>query len=391
MYRIGEEEIKAVSELILNGKMWRYTENSNALNFEKELSTWMGSEYTLALTSGTGSLICALVALGIGPGDEVIVPAYTYIATAMAPLALGAIPIIAEVDESLTLDPNDLENKITDRTKAVIPVHINGLPCDLDGIMKVANKHNLYVVEDACQAFGGEYKGKKMGTYGDIGAFSFNYYKLISCGEGGAIITNNRDLFDKCSIYHDCGIGFFSKDRNIEMPYFAGINMRISEVLAAILRVQLTRADGILKDLRDRKAAFSEIIKQNEYVKLSPVNDVDGDCGVKIGIVFDDADKLQQVMSESSAQELELGLECPFYSNRHVFSNWEAVMEKRGSLNEKLNPYTGVEIEYKKDMCKISLDYLERTLYIANDPDLPIDNMIERAKQLNGIIKTVYK
>lgn len=181
MYRVGKEEAEAVSRVILGGSYFKvnniYGETEKAENEMKEL---FGVKNALVMTSGMAALVSGLTALGIGPGDQVIVPAYTYIATAMAVVAVGAIPVIAECDETLTIDPADLERKITGATKAVIPVHIQGFPCDMDRICAVAQKHGLKVVEDACQAVGGKYRGRRLGAIGDSRSADFNQYKLIS-------------------------------------------------------------------------------------------------------------------------------------------------------------------------------------------------------------------
>ena len=185
MLEIGKAEAAAAARVIESTYLFRYGDPkeghaNECLKFERELGKKIGSDHTLLVTSGTAALVCALAGMGVGPGDEVIVPAYTFIASALAPLTLGALPGIAEVDESLTLDPKDVEAKISRRTKAIMPVHMVGLPANLNAIMRVARKHKVKVLEDAAQAFGGRYKGRWLGTIGDIGAYSFNYFKNIT-------------------------------------------------------------------------------------------------------------------------------------------------------------------------------------------------------------------
>ncbi|MDD2502743.1 MAG: aminotransferase class I/II-fold pyridoxal phosphate-dependent enzyme, partial [Clostridia bacterium] len=209
MYRMGQEEVDAVARVVKSGELFRIaSKNHEVDNFEKELAEKVGVEYALFLTGGTTALLTGLMGLGVGPGDEVIVPAYTFMASAMAVIAVGAIPVIAECDETLGLDPDDIERKISPHTKAIIPVHMLGLPCDMDRIMDVANRHGLKVMEDSCQAVGGSYKGKRLGTIGHAGAYSFNYYKVISCGEGGALLTNDRNVFEVAVYQHDGGSAF---------------------------------------------------------------------------------------------------------------------------------------------------------------------------------------
>ena len=196
MYVMGQEEVDAVSRVVASKQLFRYRggEGGETDQFETEWAAKIGAEHAVAVTSGTAALMCGLAGLGIGPGDEVVVPAYTWMATAMAPLAVGAIPIVAEVDSALMLDAADVERKITPRTKAIIPVHMTGHPCDMDALMAVAGKHRLHILEDACQAVGGSYKEKRLGSIGTAGAFSFNHFKIITCGEGGAIVTSDQTV-----------------------------------------------------------------------------------------------------------------------------------------------------------------------------------------------------
>ena len=247
MYRIGKEEIDAVAKVIESRCLFRVNNNLKEVeSFEKEWAEKIGSEYALCLSGGTGALIAALVGLEIGPGDEVIVPGYTFMATALAVLAVGAIPVIAEIDDTLTIDMEDLEKKISQHTKAIIPVHILGFPCNMDAIISLAKKYNLKVLEDACQADGGSYKGKRLGSMGDAGAFSFNDYKILTSGEGGAVVTNDRVVYERALVYHDGGSAFrpYAKDLSIEV--YTGVQYRVSEVTGAILRVQLKRLEGIV-------------------------------------------------------------------------------------------------------------------------------------------------
>ena len=189
---VGEEEITAVSDLLRSQQLFRHRESSEATQMEREAADYLGVKHALMVNSGTSALICALTGVGVGPGDEVIVPGYTFIATAAAVVATGAVPVIAEIDESLGLNPEDVEKKITPFTKAIIPVHMRGVPARLEALIDLAYKNKLKVVEDCCQSVGAEYKGHKVGTLGDAGAWSLNYYKTISAGEGGVVYTNDK-------------------------------------------------------------------------------------------------------------------------------------------------------------------------------------------------------
>ena len=364
MFRMGELEVKAVEKVLMSHKLFRIGEGEEMQvnSFEKEFREKMGVGHCLCLASGTGGLIAALSALGVGPGDEVIVPGYTFIATAIAALAVGAIPVVAEINETLTLDMDDVEKKITPNTKCVMPVHIQGFPCDMDKLMALKEKYGFYVVEDSCQADGGSYKGKRLGTIGDCGAYSFNYFKIISAGEGGAMVTNDIDLYQRAIIYHDCGSAFWSYETPITAPLYTGTNMRVSEVTGAIMRAQLTRLDGILDDLRRVKRTIIEAVKDIPALKPNPSNDMEGDCGVCLPFIFDDVETAIKF-------EKAVGSSRPINTGKHVYSNWTPILEKRGAHSSALNPYENpknahLRLDTTADCCPKTLDILSRSVYI---------------------------
>lgn len=370
MYRMGMEEVEAVAKVIKSGNLSRLNEGLNEVDcFEEELAKIINVEYALCVSSGTTALISALVGLGIGPGDEVIVPSYTFMAAAIAALAVGAIPIITEIDDTLTIDPEDIEKKISPYTKVIIPVHIWGLPCNMNKIMEIANKHNLKVLEDACQAVGGSYKGNRLGSIGDVGAFSFNNYKIISSGEGGAVLTNNRSVYERALIYHDGGTYFRQYAQGLDTPIFTGQQYRVSEISGAILRVQLGRLDGILHDLRRVKQAIMDKLAGEKNISFPRTNDVDGDCATILAFSFKD-----EVSARKFASSEGIGGWIQSEAGKHVYSNWEPVLSKRGAHHESVNPYrmpqnVNLNMNYSKDMCPISLNLLSRTVIIHLHPD----------------------
>ncbi len=370
MYTIGEEEIQAVAEVIRSGKLFRYQgeEHSQADLFEQEWADKIGVRHALAVTSGTASLICALAGLGVGPGDEVVLPAYTFIASALAALAVGAVPVIAEIDESLTLDPADVEAKITPRTRVIMPVHMNGLNCDMDRLMDVARRHDLLVVEDCCQADGGSYRGKRLGSIGHAGGFSFNYFKIISCGEGGAMVTDDDAVFERASLFHDGGCVFFKEGIAQQTPVFAGWNFRFNEILSAVLRVQLTRLEGLLAGLREDKRLVREALEGTSGFTFSRVNDPAGECAVMLCLRFESAERAAGFAAGLS--EAGFAAYSPINSGRHVYSNWESIMEKRGSHDPRGNPfsYGDCDWQYSPDMCPRSLEIMAQTVNIGMSP-----------------------
>jgi len=377
MLKIGEAEARAAARVIRSGELFRYGDAQpnylgECAKFERELATKMGTKYALVVTSGTAALICGLVGLEVGPGDEVIVPGYTFMATALAPLALGAVPVLAEIDESLTMDPEDLEAKITDRTKAIIPVHMLGLPADMDATMRLARRHNVAVLEDACQADGGSYKGRRLGSIGDAGTFSFNYYKNVTCGEGGAIITGDRAAYERAWIHHDGGATFRAQAGDISVPFFAGWNFRMNEILGAVLRVQLRRIDGLLQKTRTHKRRLIEGLADHPRLRFFKHNDHEGGCGTTLGFLFEDEETARAFVTGLESEGVEASMLID--SGRHVYSNWEPLMQLRGSYHPSLDAFRRPEnaasqARYTPDMCPRTLDILSRAVVLSIQPE----------------------
>lgn len=369
MYRIGQEEIDAVARVINSRFLFKINDGlQETLHAENELCDLFGTPHALLMSSGHAALVSALVAMGIGPGDQVIVPAYTYIATAMAVVAAGAIPVICEVDETLTMDPDDMERCITSATRAVIPVHIQGFPCRMDRITEIAKRHGLLVLEDACQADGGSFLGQRLGTLGDASALSFNFYKVITCGEGGALLTRDKNLFERALIYHDSSaVAFFGNQlKDNDTPVFCGNEYRTNELPAAILRVQLSRLDGILADLRERRATVLSLL--GDAVTPLPSHDAAGDCATTLALRFDTAEVADRVARAA-------GGVSPINTNKHVYCNWTPILERRGALHPAMDPFRmeanrNIIPPYSKDMCPRTLDLLAKTVYFSLTPDM---------------------
>ncbi len=386
MYRIGKEEVDAVAELLATKKFFKRVSDLKLIyQVQDRLCNITGAKYTIMTSSGFGSLVSAMTAMGIGPGDEVIIPAYTYIASGSAVLATGAIPVLAEINESCTLDPEDFERKITPHTKAVMPVHIQGFPCDMDAICAIAKKHNIKIIEDACQADGGSYKGKRLGTIGDAGTFSFNYYKLLSSGEGGAILTSDKGIYERALIHHDsCGIAFFGNQLDgSDEEIFVGSEFRASEISAAIMMVQLDRLEGILADLRRNKKAMLDVI--GDRFTPIPSADLDGDCGTTLAFTFQTADEAQRFTENCPIASL-----SPIHMGKHVYTHWAFIKNKRGAYHHAMDPFLMKENKelshnYTPDMCPKTLDILARTVYINVDPELCVEEAREVARKIRDV------
>ncbi|MHB9037685.1 MAG: DegT/DnrJ/EryC1/StrS family aminotransferase [Armatimonadota bacterium] len=324
-YWIGEEEREEVMDVLSAGYLFRYGKEgqlgfkAKAYTLEQEFAKYSGARHCIAVSSGTASLLLALQALGIGPGDEVIVPAYTFIAGYTSVIHVGAIPVLAEIDESLTLDPHDIEHRITAKTKAIMPVHMLGNPCDMDAIMEIAKRHGLHVIEDACQANGASYHGAKIGSIGSIGCFSLNCFKTISCGDGGLLITDDIDLHERAFGFHDQGHSPNRAGVEVGNRQVLGLNFRMTDLTAAVALAQFHKLDKIMATLRAKKNRFRDTIGDISGMKFRILNDPDGECATLLTVIFDD-----EAMAKSVAEKL--GATTVNRSGWHVYSNMEHVM-----------------------------------------------------------------
>jgi len=388
MFRIGKEELNELAKVLETRSLFKVNSGlQESKHVEEKLRNVIGCKYPIFMTSGHAALTSALVAMGIGPGDEVIVPAYTYIATAMAVVAAGAIPVIAEVDETLTISPDDIEAKITQNTKAVIPVHIQGFPCNMDAIMALAKKYGLFVLEDACQADGGSYHGRRLGTIGNAGGMSFNYYKIITSGEGGALLTDDKTLFERALIYHDSSaVAFFGNQMdNFTTEAFCGSEYRSNELCAAVIRIQLDRLDGILADLRKNKAYLMNALA--DICSFAPSNDLAGDCGTTLAVKFEDEKSARMFATADGINGT-----LPIDTGKHVYKHWTPIMEKRGAFHPLMDPFKmaanqGIVPDYREDMCPRTLDILSKVVYVDIDPDWNMKQLEQKVLQIRAAMK----
>jgi len=391
MYEIGEEEVQAVSKVIRSGQLFRYSNpgTGECARFESEVRAKFGCAYALAVNSGTSALVCSLVACDIGPGDEVIVPAFTFMATALAVLAAGAVPVLAEIDETLTLDPADVERKITPRTRAIVAVHMLGRPCAMDALLDVAGRHGLRLIEDACQAVGASYHGHWAGTLGDVGCLSFNQFKIISAGEGGAVLTNQQACYEKAVIQHDDGCAFRQHAQQISVPIFTGGNYRISEVTGAILRAQLARLDGILERLRERKRTFDEALSGSQAFELAPENCPKGQSGMVSVLQLESEDHMRRLVA--ALQHRGIQANAPFDSPGHVYTGWKPVLDQLGAHHPGRNAYclTGARYEYTRQSCPVSLNILSRTMVISINLKERVEGVRRRAETVRRIAESL--
>jgi len=365
-YFFGEEERKELLDVMETGYLSRYGSEDDprfkhkVATFEKELAKYVGSQYAVAVSGGTSALIASLAALGIGPGDEVIVPGYTFIASISSIIHAKAIPILAEIDESLNIDPEDIRKKITKRTKAIMPVDMLGNPCDMDSVMEIAKEFGLYVVEDCAQALGATYKGKKLGTIGDIGAFSLNVNKIISTGDAGAIVTNDDKLYERAFGFHDQGHKPYRMGLEIGHRNLIGMNLRINELTGAVALAQLKKIDRIISMLRDKKRKLKNAILGNKKLGFRKVNDK-GEIATMLTLLFKDKETADKIADE-------LGTKTLAHSGWHVYNNMEQILNKK-TVTEYQCPFVceryGQEVKYYKHMLPKTDEILGRAINIS--------------------------
>jgi dTDP-4-amino-4,6-dideoxygalactose transaminase len=367
MLSVGVREVTAALRVLARGELARYGSQSvsEVQRFEDELRAAIGVQHALAVNSGTSALVCALVGAGIGPGDEVLVPAYTWVSTAAAPLAVGAVPVLVDIDESLTMDPVDLKRKITPHSRAVIPVHMINLVCDMDTITGVAAEHSLVVIEDACQAIGVTYRGRAAGSIGHAGAFSFNQHKNIRSGEGGAVLTDDARLFARAGMYHD--VGSYERPGWVEseVPLLVGQNFRMPELSAAVLRPQLGRLGRQMARRRERRRLVLDELAAGTWGGFSVAPHHDPGAAVGLALTFEDPAAAQAFAAGRGARRL-------IDTGRHVHTNWRSI-RAREPVHPRFDPYAWAhrEIDQAAPDCPRTLDLLARTCTVELAPELP--------------------
>jgi len=373
---IGEEEKKELLEVLEAGRLYRYGSSDDpgfkakVSKLEQEVARRMGVPYAVAMNSGTSALLVALVGLGVGPGDEVIVPGYTFIASISSIIYARAVPILAEVDRTLNLDPADVKRKITPRTKAIMAVHMLGNPARLDELKAIADEHKLLLVEDCAQAFGARYKGHAVGSIGDVGTYSFNVYKTITAGDGGMVVTRDEAAYRRYFGLHDQGHSPLRTGVEVGRRAFVGLDFRMTELAAAVLLAQLRKLGDILAHLHANKQRFKQAIADLRGLEFREITDPQGECATLL-TVFLPSEQIARQMAQ------ELGTRVVADSGWHVYSNMEQILEKRTPVAEgcpfHCPLYTGPEPKYWKGMLPQTDALLARAINIGigvSDPGL---------------------
>jgi len=340
--------------------------------FENSFAQYLGANFAQAVTSGTAALKAALEAFQIKPEDEVITQSFTFVATVEAIIECRAIPILTDVNETLNMDPNDLERKITKKTKAIIPVHMYGASAQMDEIMAVAKKYNLLVLEDTAQAVGAKYKGKKLGSIGDAGAFSFDFGKALTTGEGGMVVTNNQEIYLRVKEYTDHGHqGNPNFPRGLDTRRRRGFNYRMNELQGAIGLVQLKKLDYAISRQHENKRKIKDAIKDTKKFRFRTFADETGETADTLVLIFENINQAREFVK--GLREKGLGTKnLPDAFNWHFAGTWDHIFSELKQYKDG---------SWKK-LWKNSEDLLRRTVA------LPI-NIIMTDNQINKIINAI--
>jgi 8-amino-3,8-dideoxy-alpha-D-manno-octulosonate transaminase len=360
-----EEALLDVLESRSPFRYWGPGKPEKVLRFEENFAKYMGARFGLGVTSGTAALDCAVAGLGIGPGDEVIVPAYTWWSDYTCVVHAGALPVFADIDRTLNIDPKDFERKITPRTKAVIAVHLLGTPCDMDPIMETARKHEVAVLEDCAQCVGGSYRGKILGSIGNVGIYSFQVNKMITSGEGGAVVTSDPVIYERAARFHHMGLIhglFLDRAGPSRVQTFAGENFRMSEFTGAVLGAQLSKLDTMLAQLRRNAEAVYNGIETIAGIRLRHRPDPEGDIGY--GVYFEMKDKA--VRNRCIRELRKRKVPASTLTGSVLLPVHESVINKRTRHPDwpSFNSPQGKKIKYGPDSCRQTLGIFDRFVQV---------------------------
>jgi 8-amino-3,8-dideoxy-alpha-D-manno-octulosonate transaminase len=330
----GAEERKEVNDVMETGVLFRYGHDAQrnghwkAKEFEEEVKKITGAKYAHAMSSGSTAVAAALAAAGIGAGDEVIVPPFTFIATIEAVLFIGALPVFAELDETLCLSAEGIQKAITPKTKGVCLVHMCGGMADMDPIMEVISKNNLILVEDAGQAFASSYKGTYTGLFGKAGSYSFDFFKIATAGEGGVLVTNDEATYKLADCYSDHGHNHIGAKRGMEQHPVLGFNYRIGELNAGVGVAQTRKVPKIKEINRKYKQMLTELLSKTEGIGFARIADPEGDSATFLNILMPDTEAAKRTVDEFNKAGV-AGFDYWFLNMYHFINQWDHIKEMR--------------------------------------------------------------
>lgn len=365
---------------------------SKVLTFEKEFAARMQTKFALGVTSGTAALIIAMNAIGIGPGDEVILPAWTWHSCFNAVVLAGALPVFAEIDESFNIDPTDIESKITPQTKAILAVHLQGNPADMDRILAIARKHQLKVIEDCAQSVGASYHGRPLGSMGDIGIYSLQLNKTITAGEGGAVVTNDPVLFERAARFHDLG-GLRGPHQDwigkSQLDWFIGSGYRLNEFSGGVLLAQLRKLDTIVNAVRGNARRVHEGLRGLKGAEMRQLPDPQGELGTGVFFGFRNPEQRARFFTAMKAENIPAsppGGSVILPTQKHIENKitvhpaWPSFQSPRGKA-----------IQYGAACCPKTIRILDRFGGVLIDPKYTAQDCADIAAAIRKVYPAVTK
>ncbi len=391
----GAEERKEIEDVLSTGVLFRYNHDAlrnnhwKAKDFEAEVRKITNAKYAHAMSSGSTAVATALAAAGIGAGDEVIVPPFTFMATIEAVLFVGALPVFAEIDETLCLSAEGIKKAITPKTKGVCLVHMCGGMADMDSIMKVINEHQLILVEDAGQAFAASYKGTYTGLFGKAGSYSFDFFKIATAGEGGVLVTNDEETYKKADVYSDHGHNHVGALRGMEEHPYLGFNYRISELHAAVGVAQTRRVPGIKAQNRKNKAYMQSLLAKTEGISFSKLADPDGDSATFLNIMLPSTDIAQQVVDDMKASGV-AGFDYWFKNMYHFINQWDHIKELKAVSKLPIH-ILGAPQDYKNLQLPKTQDTIGRLISFGVKYKWTEEDMNQLAAKISASVNKVMQ
>ncbi|MEO8173210.1 MAG: DegT/DnrJ/EryC1/StrS family aminotransferase [Sediminibacterium sp.] len=392
----GDEERKEVNDVLETGILMRYgfdgprKGNWKAKELEQAINEVFGSKYAQLTSSGTSALTTAMAALGIGFGDEIIMPAFTFVASFEAVLSVGAIPVLVEIDETLTVNPEAVRAAITPKTKCIMPVHMCGSMADLDALKQICAEHKLILLEDACQSIGATYKGKSLGTIGDAGTFSFDFVKTITCAEGGVVMTNNEEVYIKCDGYTDHGHDHKGTDRGAELHPFLGYNYRISELHAAVGLAQIRKLGTFLELQKKNYKALRSYLEQIPEISFRVIPEGGEDSCSFISWFLPTEELTKAVVAELKEQGILAGNFYWYINNWHYISKWDH-LKRAASLHNISNEQRAALLKLNETKFPASDAIMSRCISTAISMIWTDEQIEEKGEKMTAAIKKVLQ
>ncbi len=392
----GDEERKEVNDVLETGILMRYGFDGprkgvwKAKELEKEITETFGCTYAQLTSSGTAALTTAMAALGIGAGDEVIMPSFTFVASFEAVLSVGAIPVLVDIDETLTLSPDAVRSAITAKTKCIMPVHMCGSMADLDALKQICAEHKLILLEDACQSIGGTYKGKSLGTIGDAGTFSFDFVKTITCAEGGVVMTNSKEIYVKSDGYTDHGHDHLGVDRGADLHPFIGYNYRISELHAAVGLAQIRKLGTFLSLQKKHNKALRAYLEQIPEISFRVVPEGGDDSCSFLSWFLPTEEITKAVVAEMKAQGVLAGNFYWFVNNWHYISKWDH-LKHATTLNALSETQKTALLKLKETSFPASDAIMSRCISTAIGLLWTDEQIKEKGEKMTAVIRKVLQ